>query len=316
MRGSKGSCMKTFYRLLLLALINTGLMVLHSGCSPQEETGTRHAFVSILPHRSIAQRVAGDRFAIHVLVGPGQSPHSYTPTPGQIVKLSESRLFFRAGVEFEEGILPKINKTMPDLTVVDLRKDIPLREMECDHGRHHHDHDEHGHNDSEVHHHNGGTDPHIWLSPVLMKTQAATIKDVFVEADPEGKGVYETNLKALHADLDSLNSFLHETLDPISGTELFVFHPSFGYFADEYGFHQQAIEIAGKEPSAKTLAHLIDQAREHQPKVIFVQPQFSQKSARAIAEQVECAVVPINPLPEDYLKEMREMGEKINAALE
>ncbi|MBD3320643.1 MAG: ABC transporter substrate-binding protein [Chitinivibrionales bacterium] len=282
------------------------------GCAPKEKYNPQIAFVSILPHQYIARRVAGDRFDIHVLIGPGQSPHSYTPSPGQVAKLSDAALFFRTGAEFEDVLIPKIKNTAPDLKIIDVRTGIMLRDIDtAQHAHGHEGHDKAGH---DMHDH-AGKDPHIWLSPPLMKTQAATIRNALVNEDPGGKNLYDSTLKALHSDLDSLNEFLHEILDPFRGTSLFVFHPSFGYFADVYGLKQVAVETGGKEPGAKALARLIDIMQEQNPEAIFVQPQFSQKSAQAIAGQLDCAVVPINPLPDNYLEDMREMGKTITEAL-
>ncbi|MBD3243390.1 MAG: ABC transporter substrate-binding protein, partial [Chitinivibrionales bacterium] len=183
-------------------------------------------------------------------------------------------------------------------------------------------HDDHGHDshheddaNHDGHHHHTGKDPHIWLSPVLMKQQAETMADALALTDPDGAAVYKRNLETVLAELDSLDSHLDSVLAPYRGTELFVFHPAFGYFADQYGLHQKAVEIGGKEPSARGLARLIEEAREHKPRVIFVQPQFSQRSAQAVAEQVGCAVVPINPLPQDYFGEMRAMGAAVRDGL-
>ncbi len=284
------------------------------GCARQEQPDARIAFTSILPHRDIARRIAGDRFEVDALVGPGQSPHTYSPTPGQMATLSRAAVLFRAGVEFEEGLLPKIKGSMPQLTIVDLRKGIALREIDG-HTEQGHGHDAHEVKNDDHDRHHTGKDPHTWLSPVLMKQQAATIADGLTRADPDGAAVYERNLETVRAALDSLNDYLATALAPYRGTELFVFHPAFGYFADEYGLAQKAVEIGGKEPSARALARLIEQAREHKPPVIFVQPQFSQRSAQAVAEQVGCAVVPINPLPSDYFGEMRAMGDTVREGL-
>jgi zinc transport system substrate-binding protein len=144
---------------------------------------------------------------------------------------------------------------------------------------------------------------------------AITIKDALIEIDPAGRQEYEENLTAFHRKLDSLDAYIRTTLAPVKGTELFVFHPAFGYFADEYGLIQKPVETGGKEPSARDLAKLIEEARVYKPKVIFVQPQYARKSAETLAEQIGCAVVPINPLPQDYFKEMREMCNKIRTGL-
>ncbi|MBD3422344.1 MAG: cation ABC transporter substrate-binding protein [Chitinivibrionales bacterium] len=324
-------------RLIFLAGVSFAALLV--ACSKPQSDNSRIVFATILPQKDFVRQVAGDRFVVHALVGPGQSPHSYTPTPDQMAQLSQAAAFFRIGVEVEEGLLPKLQKSMPSLRIIDLRKGIALHDMteehhhDDDHGDHDHDghaadedhgehhaheeasHEDHGAHDNHDHHAHGGKDPHIWLSPPLVKQMAITIKDALVEIDPEGKQVYGKNLLVFHQKLDSLDTYIRTTLAPVKGTELFVFHPAFGYFADEYGLVQKPVETGGKEPSARDLAELVQEAREHKPKVIFVQPQYSQKSAQALAAQIECAVVPINPLPENYFAEMLDMCAKIHAGL-
>ena len=304
--------------LRYLALLLTVFFL--ASCSKPEPQEERVAFTSILPQRDFVRHIAGDRFEVHALVGSGQNPHSYTPTPDQMVQLSKASLFFSTGIEVEDGVLPKIEESMPNINIVDLRQGIELREMiEKDH--HDHEHKEKAHHSDEHvekddhHHEHEGKDPHIWLSPVLAKQMAVTIKDALVQIDPDGQKVYEENVRTFSGKLDSLDNYLRTILEPVKGSELFVFHPAFGYFTDAYGLIQKPVETGGKEPSARDLARLIDEAREHKPKVIFVQPQYAQKSAKALADQIGCAVVPINPLPEDYLKEMREMGRKVQEGL-
>jgi zinc transport system substrate-binding protein len=276
------------------------------GCGPgvKKEAGAPVAFTSIVPHKDIAERIAGGRFEVHALVGPGRSPHEYSPTAAQMAKLSEARIFFRTGAEFEQVIVPKIERMMPSLAVVDLRTGIALRDMEEEHGGAHEGHEKHG-----------AGDPHIWLSPVLMKAQAETIAEAFVKADPEGESLYRANLQTVLDALDSLNGSLHELLNPFRGSVLFVYHASFGYFAAEYGLVQKAVETGGKEPGAKALVRCIDEVRAQGARVIFVQPQFSQKSARAVAAQTGCVVVPVDPLPRDYFTEMRRIGVAAEAGL-
>jgi zinc transport system substrate-binding protein len=345
------------HKLIMLAGVSFVALVVV--CSKPQTTDSRIVFATIMPQKDFVRQVAGERFEVHALVGPGQSPHSYTPTPDQMATLSEAAAFFRIGVEVEEGLLAKLNKSMPNLPVVDLRKGVEMREMteehhhDDDHAHHHddpatisHDHDDHRHDHAnhgdhhhghadhgDAHHHDNdaahedhhderhdhhahqGKDPHIWLSPPLVKRMAVTIRDALVDIDPAGKQMYDENLRVFHRRLDTLDAYIRTTLAPVKGTELFVFHPAFGYFADAYGLIQKPVETGGKEPSARDLAKLVEEAREHKPKVIFVQPQYAQKSAQALAAQIDCAVVPINPLPEDYFAEMRRMCEKIHAGL-
>jgi zinc transport system substrate-binding protein len=88
-----------------------------------------------------------------------------------------------------------------------------------------------------------------------------------------------------------------------------VFHPSWGYFAADYGLNMITIEIEGKEPSAQDLAKLVDLAKEKHVKVIFVQPQFSTRSAQAVAEEIGGEVVAVDPLAKDYIANMDKVSD-------
>ena len=101
----------------------------------------------------------------------------------------------------------------------------------------------------------------------------------------------------------------------MKGKPFFVFHPSFGYFADDYGLEQIAVETGGSEPSARQLARLIDQARSSDVRVIFVQPQFSRKSAETVAAEIGGAVIPIDPLARDYIENLEQMARAVEEGL-
>ena len=153
------------------------------------------------------------------------------------------------------------------------------------------------------------------MSPRLAKLIAANIYEGLKSVDPAYGADYEKNLRALQGRLDEINAKLAKALAPLRGKEFMVFHPAFGHFAKEYGLKQVAVEIEGKEPSAKELAQLVDWAKREGVKVIFVQPQFSRKSAEAVAKSVGGVVVPMDPLAKDYVKNLEEMASKIESAL-
>ena len=94
-----------------------------------------------------------------------------------------------------------------------------------------------------------------------------------------------------------------------------VFHPSWGYFADEYGLRQIPIEIDGKEPTAKELAGIIDFAKEKNIRVIFVQSQFSTGAAERVAESIGGKVVQIDPLAEDYISNLKNLADSLKREL-
>jgi len=99
------------------------------------------------------------------------------------------------------------------------------------------------------------------------------------------------------------------------GTRFMVFHPSWGYFAQAYGLVQVPIEIEGKDPKPAQLQELIHQAKDHGIKVIFVQPQFSAKSAEMVSREIGAQVVAADPLAGNWAENLREVGRKFKAAL-
>ena len=182
------------------------------------------------------------------------------------------------------------------------------------HGHHegeahgHHEGEAHGHHEGGHHHHEHGTlDPHIWLDPALVKIQAANIRDGLSRVDPEGSAAYAANTARFIEELDRLDAEIRAILSPIpeNRRSFLVFHPSWGYFAKAYGLRQVSIEVEGKEPSPKDMARIITQGREEGVRVIFVQPQFSEKSAQTIARQLGASVVRLDPLAADWDENLR-----------
>jgi zinc transport system substrate-binding protein len=258
--------------------------------------GEISAFVSILPQAYFVERIGCKHVDVTVLVGPGRSPATYEPTPKQMARLGRSQLYFRIGTPFERGFIDKISRTFTNLTIIDTRKGVTLRYFKQSQGL-------------EV------PDPHIWLDPKRVKIQAETISKVLKETDPAHADEFEKNLKAFQADLDRVDMKIAGILAPLKGGKIYVFHPAFGYFAESYGLTQVAVEIEGKEPSPKQLSRLINMAKKEEVRVIFVQPQYATKEARTVARAIGGVVVPINPLPRNYLKNLEDMANIIEKGL-
>jgi len=268
-------------------------------CAPlmaKTSAGEISVFVSILPQAYFVERIGGDYVDVSVLVGPGQSPATYEPTPKQMARLGRSQLYFRIGTPFERGFIDKISRTFSNLTIIDTRKGVAIRYFKQSQGL-------------EV------PDPHIWLDPKRVKIQAETIYEALKKTDPVHADEFEKNLKAFQTDIDRVDAKIAGILAPLKDGKLYVFHPAFGYFAESYGLTQVAVEIEGKEPSPKQLSELINRARRDKVKVIFVQPQYATKEARVVARAIGGAVVPINPLPRDYLKNLEDMANIIEKGL-
>jgi zinc transport system substrate-binding protein len=289
-----------------LLAIGIGLFLANVSCSPGAYASEKkvRAFVSILPQAYFVERIGGEHVEVEVMVGPGQSPETYEASPRQMARLSRADVYFQIRVPFEARLIQGIAGSFPELKRVDTTAGITLRHLA--HGHHHGDADD-DHADQQ--------DPHTWLDPSLAKIQSKNICDALCELDPGHGEFYRANLKALIEDLDTAKEKLSQALSPWKGRSFYVFHPAFGYFGDAFGLKQVAVETGGKEPSAKGIAGLIRQAQRDRVQLIFVQPQFSKKSAEAIAGSIGGAVVEMDPLSRDYLKNLDEIATKISQSV-
>jgi zinc transport system substrate-binding protein len=301
-----------------------------------EEAGPLATFVGIPPQAYVVERIGGKHVAAQVLVKPGQDPHTFEPSPRQMMALGRARIYFEVGMPFEKQLLAKIRQARPDLVVVDTSRGIKKRMMV---GHHHDEADEQDHAQGEVsaaapsqregpahadeagHREEGEAereeeaDPHVWLSPPLLKVQAQNVAAALIAADAANAPDYRRNLDAFLKDVDATDERVRNVLAPYKGQSFYVFHPAFGYFGDAYGLTQEAVEVEGKSPSPRQLAELIRKARADGVHIIFVQPQFASASASAVAAAIDGAVVPMDPLAKDVLKNLDDMAVKIQAAL-
>ena len=272
------------------------------------------AFCSIAPQRYLIESVGGDLVSVSVLVEPDQSPHTFEPTPRQMADLAGADVYFAIGLPFESRILDGVRSLSAGLTVIDTAESVPRRRIEEAHG-----HDEpglqHEHEDETGETVRGLPDPHVWLNPRFARLMAGTVCDALKELSPSGARQFEANLSALERELDELDAELAETLAPLSGESIYVFHPAFGYFTDAYGLTQVPVEIGGMEPGARELVGLVERATAEGVRVIFVQPQFSSRSARAIAAEIGGAVVPMDPLSGNYIENLRGMAHAVREGL-
>ncbi len=261
--------------------------------------------VSIPPQAWLVGRIAGGHVRVITLLSPGDDPHTYQPSDAQVTGVMRARVYLRIGVPFEAGKWAKAIESSGRVKVVDVQQGITLRTIEA------HEHDDHGHLASGQ----PAPDPHVWLSPKLLKVQARNVGRALAEADPDHAADYRTNLAELEAELDRLDGELAGILRPVRGRAFIVFHPAWGYFADTYGLHQVAIEVEGKEPADRELTELKEQAERIGARVVFVQLQISGRSADAVARAIGGRTERLDPLAEDVPANLRSAARAIAAAL-
>jgi len=258
--------------------------------------------VSIVPQKYFVEKIAGDLAQVTVMVPPGASPATYEPRPSQMRALSRADLYFAIGVPFEKAWLPRFAAQNPKMKIVDITEGIRKVPMAA------HDHD-HGH-EGDRHPHET-LDPHVWLSPPLVKILARNIAEALEKADPVHADTYRKNFAAFDRDLDALFATLKKRLAPCRGHAMMVFHPSWGYFARAFGLKQIPIEIEGKEPRSRELMHLIEEAKEHHVRAIFIQPQFSRRAAEVIARSIGARVIVADPMAYDWKRNLLSIADKV-----
>ncbi len=273
--------------------------------------------VSILPQKYFVQKIVGDNFNINVMVKPGASPATYEPKSSQMRDLVKSDVYFSIGVPFENVWLERFKQNAKNTLFVDTSHGIEKIAMEKhSHGEKDHDeHDEHKHekheDHDEDHHEHAGLDPHVWLDPVLVKMQAKNILDAVVKIDSSNKDFYEKNYENFMKELNILHNDIKNILEETTHKEFMVFHPSWGYFAKRYDLEQIAIEVEGKEPKPNEMVEMIEDAKKHNIKIVFVAPQFSQNSAKTISKSLNANVVTIDPLSLQWSKELVKTAKEI-----
>jgi len=290
--------------MIMLAVVSAaGLMFAVAACAPESEDDNRlGVVVTILPQVEFVENVGGDRVKVTVMVPPGASPHTYEPKPAQLKALAEATLYAKvgSGVEFELVWMEKLLATSKEMVVMDCSKGVELQEMVAE--------------DEDEHH--GAMDPHIWLSPANARIMVRNICDGLAEVDPDNRHYYEQNRDAYLQQLAEIDREIRDGLAAVKNRRFMVYHPAFGYFAREYNLIMIPLEIEGKEPTAAGLTHLIEQAKAHDIRVIFAEPQFDPKSAEVVAEAIGGEVVLIDPLARDYTGNLRLILSQMLPAME
>lgn len=306
---------KIFLVSLVLVFVASALIL--SGCSKNTSSGNVletdqvekiKVMVSVLPQVDFVERIGGDKVEVKEMIAPGFSPATYDPSPLQLRYLQDADIYFRIGkIAFELSQMEGLEKLNEKMLLIDTSDGVTFRTIES------HSHEEDGdvHEDEDFHEEEVGDDPHIWLSPRAVKIQAKNIYEALVAYAPEHTDYFSANYQKFLAELDELDIKLKNTFELMLGETILVYHPAFGYLADDYGFHQEAIEVGGKEPNPAQLKAVIDEAKRDGIKVIFVQSQFSTKSAQAVAQAIDGTVVQIDPLAKDYFANLESMANTI-----
>ncbi len=288
--------MKKYLSLLIAAGLLLSTLTLTS-CQKKEEKSENEKpiiAVSIVPEATFAQAVCGELAEVITMIPPGSSPESYEPTPVEMEKFSKSNLYFTIGVPTEEAnILPNAG----NVPIVKLQEKVsevyPDRTFES-----------------------GERDPHIWLSPKRAKVMVQAIADEMIKIDAKNKDAYQKNADNYISQLDDLDKEISSSLEGVKNKSFIVYHPAFGYLADDYGLTMLALEEEGKESTPQHLQEMIDYAKEKNIKVLFYQEEIDSSQSEAFAEELGGKTIQLSPLAADYINNYKKMVQTMTEAMQ
>jgi zinc transport system substrate-binding protein len=280
------------FGFLLILGYNTKTKTEERGIFMNETVRKPIIAVTIVPEKTFVEAVCGDLAEIITMVPPGYSPENYEPTPLQIEKFSKASIYFSIGVPtVEANILPSA-EGISGIKIVKLHDEVnekyPDRLFES-----------------------GARDPHIWLSPKRVKVMVEAIAREMAKLDEENNDQYVQNAQAYIQKLDQLDEEIQSTLAGVENKKFIVFHPAFGYIADDYRLTMYALEEEGKEATPQHLQEMIDLAKKENIKAIFYQEEIDSKQSEAFAEEIGGKTVQLAPLAADYIDNLKKMAKTI-----
>ena len=251
--------------------------------------------VSILPQKTFVEKIAGEDFTVSILIPHGANPTTYTLLPTQMADISNALAWFRMGyIGFELSFADKIIQANPSMKVVDLSEGLDL----IAHGRD---------NSGRL----TGADPHIWLSPALVKKMASEMRDQLIGISPAKTKEYEENYQKFIREIDDTDVEIRKLLNGFEGRQFITFHPSLSYFARDYGLVQLSIQQGGKEPTPSHIARLVDAAESEKIKTIYIQSDFDRENARMFANEIKGDVVQVWPLNPEWSENLVNMAQML-----
>lgn len=295
-------------RIILFSLLMTlALGACATPAAPDDQKLT--VTVSILPQKWFADQIGGDRIRTQAMVGSGDDPHTYEPSPQQMTALADSDLYFTIGVEFEEVWMPRFETSNPAMKVVDSAEGIERIPAEFEHHHGEAETEEHAHGVEE-------DDPHIWFSPPRMKQMTQNMARAMQAADPQNAEYYRANLENLLKTIDAVDAEVRSKLADAKRDHFMVVHPAWGYVAEEYGLRMLSVEIGGSEPAPETLAQIISLAKQYEINTLVIEKGSNARLAASIAEQAGIAdIVEWDPMAYDWSVNMRIIADTLQKAL-
>lgn len=275
--------------LILLTVVLTATVLF--GCTQNSdtvktETGDEklNVVTTLFPYYDFVRAIAGDKVNVTMIVPAGMDTHSFEPTPANMITIQNADVFIYNGGEMESWVDRVLGAVENENQISDCMIDyVNAVEEETVEGMEPEDEEEGETDEDEVEY-----DEHIWTSPVNAQIMVEEICNILAKADSENAEFYQANADSYIEKLKTLDEKFKETVDN-SKRKLIVFGDKFPfrYFADEYGLKYSAAFngcSTETEPSADTVAYLIDKVKAENIPVVYYIELSNEKIADTICE--------------------------------
>lgn len=254
------------------------------------DTAERYA-VSIPPLKAILQPLVGEGVPIHVLLPPGASPHTYEPRPSDAAAAWNATALFYVD-ESLDGWAADLQSSTRVALLPMLPEALRIPYAGCGHSSGEHDH-EHEHD-----HDHGPVDPHFWVDPVTVAGIVEPLTAELARLNPARAADYRARAERFLAELRQLDATLQSELAPAKGQQVAVFHHAFDYLLRRHGIGiAAAIEPSPGQSAGPRTTHLLaKELKDRGARAIFIEPQLSPQSAKAVAEEAALPLITVDPL--------------------
>lgn len=242
---------------------------------------------------ALARAIGGDAVEVKVLAKPTEDPHFVDAKPSHIVTLNHADVLIDGGAELELGWLPALLESARNDKIaagapgrISASKGIRMLEIPTSFDR----------SRGDVH---ALGNPHFAIDPLNVRIIVGQIAEHFAQVDPRNAALYNANLKAFNARLDSKFTEWKNTLAPYRGAKLVTYHKDFPYFAERFGFNivENLEPKPGIAPSPAHIAQVITTMKNTNAHIILVQPYQNRKTAETVARQTNAIVVDLSQQP-------------------
>lgn len=285
--------------IVILAILTVSACSEHTGNEGKDHSENKPIIaVSIVPQKTWVETIVGDFAEVAVMIPPGKSPANYAPSPKELQRFSDASVYFTIGVPTENvNVLSKAEDMNPNMKIVHLEKKAAEHYKERQFA-------------------SGKRDQHIWLSPKRAQVMVQEIADVLSEQYPEEKERFQKNAATYIEEITAVDKEIKMTLTDMKPKKFIVYHPAFGYFAEDYGLEMIAIEQDGKAATPERRQEIVDIAKKEDIKVVFYQAEIDGSQSKSIADEIKGKTVQIIPLSPDYVKNLKVMAETFKESLE